>query len=65
MSHYLAVTVISLKMQVVVCWKVWTQSKKETHKLLGARTETLGSLSLTTRNQDTTDKLIDVFSDKH
>lgn len=40
MSQYLAVTVISLKMQVVVCWKVWTQSEKETHRFLGARTET-------------------------
>lgn len=54
MSHYLAGTVMSLKMQVVVCWKVWTKFKMEAHKLLGARTEALGSLSLTTRNQGTT-----------
>lgn len=47
-------TVESLKMQVVLCWKVQTPSKEETHRLLGARTETWSSLSPTTRNQDTT-----------
>ena len=41
-------------MQVVVCWKVWTKAKTETHKWWGARTEALGCLSLTTRNQAAT-----------
>lgn len=41
-------------MQVVLCWKVQTQSKEETHRLLGARTETWSSLSPATRNQHTT-----------
>lgn len=51
MSHYLAGMVISLKIQAVVCWEVWTQSKEETHKLLGARTKSRQAFS---NHQDTT-----------
>lgn len=41
-------------MQVVLCWKVQTQSEEETQRLLSARTETCSSLSPAIRNQDTT-----------